>query len=152
MRKRPSQTRRLPNGSLAGQTRSQQQSDLHDAADGDDEELETGLTLLGVVALEDPLRPAAPGAVHAARRAGIGVRMLTGDHRATALAIAQKLGIENNDVFSRATPAGKLEMVDSLQDAGEVVAVTGDGVNDSPRASPRRRRCRNGSSGRGGCP
>jgi P-type E1-E2 ATPase len=78
--------------------------------------------------------------------------MLTGDHRATALAIAQKLGIENNDVFSRATPAGKLEMVDSLQDAGEVVAVTGDGVNDSPRASPRGRRRRNGSSGRGGCP
>ena len=98
----------------------------------DDEDVEAGLTLLGVVALEDPLRPAAREAVRAARRAGIGVRMLTGDHRSTALAIAEELGIEESDVFSRVTPAGKLEMVDSLQEAGEVIAVTGDGVNDSP--------------------
>jgi Ca2+-transporting ATPase len=65
-------------------------------------------------------------------RAGITTLMLTGDQRKTALAIGQALGIPENQVFSRVTPVAKLEVVQNLQNAGNIVAMTGDGVNDGP--------------------
>ena len=85
-----------------------------------------------MIALHDPLRATAAHSIAAARRAGIGVRMVTGDHPATARTIARALGLDESAVLARATPADKLALVESLQDAGEVVAVTGDGVNDTP--------------------
>jgi calcium-translocating P-type ATPase len=97
-----------------------------------DEAIETGLELLGIVAFHDPLRPSALAAVDEARGAGISVRMLTGDHPATAHTIGRSLGLGDEAIIARATPAAKLELVRSLQSVGEVVAVTGDGVNDSP--------------------
>jgi calcium-translocating P-type ATPase len=117
------------------------------------------LNFVGLVGLTDPLRPEVPEAVSKCIHAGIGVRMLTGDHPATALAIARKLGFaetladvvtgselaacasneETFDrrvvaarVFARIEPAQKLAIVRALQGAGEIVAVTGDGVNDGP--------------------
>ena len=97
-----------------------------------DETLEEGLEPVGIIALHDPLRPTAARAVAAARTAGIDVRMLTGDHPATARTIGRALGLDERAVIARATPAEKLELVTALQDEGEVVAVTGDGVNDAP--------------------
>lgn len=118
-----------------------------------------GLTLLGVAALLDPLRPEARPAVARCREAGIGVRMITGDHPATARTIALELGIDcapeqvvtggelrelaetpallgerirQGRVFARIEPAQKLDIVRALAASGEVVAVTGDGVNDAP--------------------
>ena len=96
------------------------------------EALEHDLALIGVVALHDPLRPTAAPAVDAARRAGVRVRMLTGDHPATARTIGHALGLADAEIVARATPADKLELVEELQLTGEVVAVTGDGVNDAP--------------------
>ena len=118
---------------------------------------ERGLTWLGVVGMFDPPRDGAAEAIATAQRAGIRVIMVTGDHPHTAASIAVKLGIASkgdsvvsgNDVdgfsdmelgqalseysvFARVTPAHKLRMVRVLQDAGEVVAMTGDGVNDAP--------------------
>ena len=117
------------------------------------------LSLRGFVGLVDPLRPEAEEAVRRCAAAGIGVRMVTGDHPATALAIASKLGLAeradevvtgaalaacledalafrehvmNARVFARIEPAQKLAIVRALQEAGEIVAVTGDGVNDGP--------------------
>jgi Ca2+-transporting ATPase len=87
---------------------------------------------LGFVALADPLRPEVPEAVAQCRRAGIRVVMITGDHRGTALAIARQAGIEPQDVHARVQPEEKLRLVQSLKAAGEVVAMTGDGVNDAP--------------------
>jgi Ca2+-transporting ATPase len=58
--------------------------------------------------------------------------MLTGDHPGTAAAIATELGLEASEVYARCTPADKLELVDELVRAGEIVVVTGDGVNDTP--------------------
>jgi P-type Ca2+ transporter type 2C len=120
-------------------------------------ELLKGLTLLGLVAIMDPLRPDAQGAVAACRTAGVRVAMVTGDHPATALAIARELGMaESRDqvvtgpqlaqadpagqeqlasrarVFARVEPRQKLEIVQALQRAGHYVAVTGDGANDAP--------------------
>ena len=100
--------------------------------DPSEEEAEHDLRLLGVIALHDPLRPSAEPAVAAARRAGITVRMLTGDHPATARTIGHALGLADAEIVARATPADKLELVEALQAAGEVVVVTGDGVNDAP--------------------
>jgi Ca2+-transporting ATPase len=97
-----------------------------------DERVEEDLTLVGIVALHDPLRPTAVAAVAAAREAGIGVRMLTGDHPATARTIGRQLGLDDDAVVARATPAEKLALVSELQGQREVVAVTGDGVNDAP--------------------
>jgi Ca2+-transporting ATPase len=97
-----------------------------------DESVEDALEPLGIVALHDPLRPSARASVAAARAAGIGVRMLTGDHPATARTIAEQLGLDADAVVARATPADKLALVRELQQNGEVVAVTGDGVNDAP--------------------
>ncbi len=117
-----------------------------------------GLELLGLVGLIDPLRPEAPAAVRRCRAAGIEVRMVTGDHPNTALAIARELGIEagpgrvvtgpdlaaqrdgqdldrliaGGRVFARVEPVQKLTIVQALQRAGHIVAVTGDGVNDAP--------------------
>ncbi|MFF8799418.1 MULTISPECIES: cation-translocating P-type ATPase [unclassified Methylobacterium] len=116
------------------------------------------LTLLGLVGFIDPLRPEAKEAVAACRRAGVAVKMVTGDHAATALAIARDLGIAGEEgravtgghlraaagdpaaqarlaeaaVFARVEPAQKVEIVELLQAAGHVVAMTGDGVNDAP--------------------
>ncbi len=113
-------------------------------------------TLLGLVAFEDPLRPSVPGAVAQAHAAGIAVVMITGDHPATALAIASQAGIATQAgvltgrqlqamdddalaqavrdvrVFARVAPEDKLRLVRALDRNGEVVAMTGDGVNDAP--------------------
>jgi Ca2+-transporting ATPase len=99
------------------------------------EHAEERLTPLGIVALEDPVRPAVPGAVETARRAGIDVVMVTGDHPGTAAAIAKQVGIppdREGAVHARVEPEDKLRLVERLQERGNTVAVTGDGVNDSP--------------------
>lgn len=116
---------------------------------------ETGLTFIGLVGLEDPPRPEAAEAVANLKAAGIRVLMLTGDHPTTAAAIADRVGIDGgpairgrdldglteadltkaaneHSVFARITPEHKLRIVRALQAEGEVVAVTGDGVNDAP--------------------
>ena len=127
--------------------------------DGDvlEAELEQELVWCGVVGIIDPPRPEARDAVAAARRAGIRVIMITGDHPRTALRIATDLGIVPDDaraatgleldtldddgwrevvrttsVFARVSPEHKLRIVDALQADGLVVAMTGDGVNDAP--------------------
>jgi Ca2+-transporting ATPase len=98
----------------------------------DEEEPDAGLTLLGLVGLRDPLRPAAAESIAAARAAGIDVAMLTGDHPLTAAAIASQLELDEGAVFARVTPADKLRLVADFQRRGAVVAVTGDGINDTP--------------------
>jgi Ca2+-transporting ATPase len=123
-------------------------------ASGDLLELMQDLTLLALVGIVDPPRPAAKAAIATAHEAGIQVRMITGDHAITAEAIAQELGIpgraisgaqfaELNDdqayeqideigVIARVTPEQKVRLVDILKRKGHVVAMTGDGVNDAP--------------------
>ncbi|UOV05514.1 HAD-IC family P-type ATPase [Pseudoxanthomonas mexicana] len=109
-----------------------------------------GYAFLGLLAFEDPLRAGVADAVAAARRHGIRVIMLTGDHPATAVAIATELGLGEGlpsvregdavvaddaplpDVVARCLPAQKLVLVQRLQGRGERVAVTGDGINDVP--------------------
>jgi Ca2+-transporting ATPase len=91
-----------------------------------------GLVPLGVVVFEDPLREHVPASVREARSAGIAVLMVTGDHPATAEAVGRALGLAPGAVRARVEPAEKLAVVEELQAAGEVVAVTGDGVNDAP--------------------
>ncbi|HEU5363241.1 MAG TPA: cation-transporting P-type ATPase [Gaiellaceae bacterium] len=100
--------------------------------DLDDDELERDLRLVGLVGLHDPLRETARAAVAQARDAGLRVEMITGDHPVTARAIGRALGLPADGVHARVTPAEKLRLVEGLQSAGEVVAVTGDGVNDAP--------------------
>ncbi|KPL67330.1 ATPase [Erythrobacter sp. SG61-1L] len=110
---------------------------------------------LGLAGLADPLRASVPGAVRQCREAGIRVVMITGDYPSTASAIAQQAGIETGDVlsgeelaamsdaelaarigkvnvFARIMPEQKLRLVDALKARGEIVAMTGDGVNDAP--------------------
>jgi Ca2+-transporting ATPase len=82
--------------------------------------------------LHDPLRETAAESIAAAQAAGIHVRMLTGDHPATSRTIGHALGLADEDIVARATPADKIALVEALQAAGGVVAVTGDGVNDAP--------------------
>jgi Ca2+-transporting ATPase len=117
-------------------------------------ELERDLVLDGLIAIEDPPRPGVKETIERAHRAGIRIIMVTGDHPKTAAAIAGEVGIpdasvlEGKDldaladtnlrasldevsVFARATPQHKYRIVKILQEKGEVVAVTGDGVNDS---------------------
>ncbi len=106
-------------------------------------------TFLGLVGMDDPPRPGALEAIEEAHRAGVRVVMLTGDQLATARAIAKELRIavdrEPNvvklptdaqlrdvDAFARVSPEDKLTIVAKLREAGEIVAVTGDGVNDAP--------------------
>ncbi len=101
---------------------------------------EQGLTLVGLLGLADPPRPEAIAAVAAARRAGIKTVMITGDHPRTAHAIARELGILEEGpapdgeprVHARATPEQKLEIIRRWRARGDVVAMTGDGVNDAP--------------------
>jgi Ca2+-transporting ATPase len=101
-------------------------------------EEEDGLELLGLIAIADPPRREAVEAVASARKAGVLTVMITGDHPATAKAIAGELGMLRSDVppdetvHARATPAEKLEIVRKWKERGHVVAMTGDGVNDAP--------------------
>jgi len=122
-----------------------------------DEELESGYTFIGLVGMIDPPRPGVAEAIRRARLAGIRTVMLTGDQLNTGRAIARELGLSpaepralhareligadqnrlaelarTTDVFARVSPEDKLRIVEALQQAGEVVAVTGDGVNDAP--------------------
>ncbi|MFN0155962.1 MAG: cation-translocating P-type ATPase [Gaiella sp.] len=90
------------------------------------------LRLAGLVALHDPLRATAPGAVAEAKRAGVEVVMITGDHPRTAHTIGRAVGLRSDEVHARVSPAEKLEIVRRYQQDGGVVVVTGDGVNDAP--------------------
>jgi Ca2+-transporting ATPase len=122
----------------------------------------TGYTWLGLVAMEDPLREGVAEAIAVARRAGIKVKMITGDYRITAARIATMVGLTDGEgavphgriidgdelatlsdaalaervedilVFARIRPRDKLRIVRALQDRGEVTAMIGDGVNDAP--------------------
>jgi P-type Ca2+ transporter type 2C len=116
--------------------------------------LMSDLTLLALVGIVDPPRPAAKAAIATAHAAGIQVRMITGDHAITAEAIARELGIEGRaisgaefeelsdddadreideiGVIARVTPEQKVRLVDMLKRKGHVVGMTGDGVNDAP--------------------
>lgn len=104
-------------------------------SEGEDEE---NLELLGLVAIADTPRREAVDAIAAAHRAGIRVVMITGDHPRTARSIAREVGLlrEGDDpdtvVHARATAADKSAIVEALQKRGEIVAMTGDGVNDAP--------------------
>jgi len=122
----------------------------------DFEDVEGELTFLGLFGLIDPPREEAIAAVAECQSAGIAVKMITGDHAGTAVAIAQELGLEHPDailtgldidalddetlrervgdtaVFARTSPGHKLRLVKALQANGAVVAMTGDGVNDAP--------------------
>jgi Ca2+-transporting ATPase len=126
-------------------------------ATGDEsaERLESELTFLGLVGMMDPPRPEVRAAVITARAAGVKTLMITGDHAATAQAIARELDIPSHKVitgsqmatmndedlaralqdvfiFARVNPEHKLRIVKALQQNGEIVAMTGDGVNDAP--------------------
>ncbi len=87
---------------------------------------------LGLIGLHDPPRPGVREAIAALRRAGIRTYMLTGDQERTAQAIAADLGIDEAAVYSRVTPEAKVSVVRELQARGQIVAMTGDGVNDGP--------------------
>lgn len=95
-------------------------------------EFDGGLRLLGLQAMVDPPRPGVEDAIAACHTAGVGVQMVTGDHPRTAAAIGAAIGIAPDDVHARVAPEDKLRLVQALQARGEVVAVTGDGVNDAP--------------------
>ncbi|HYL39030.1 MAG TPA: cation-translocating P-type ATPase [Bryobacteraceae bacterium] len=120
-----------------------------------DDALESDLIFLGFLAMTDPPRPEAKAAVELCKRASIRPVMITGDHALTAQYIAAELGIGNGGpaltsaelrrlpstgvdqvldtaVIARASPEDKLVLIEALQGAGEVVAMTGDGVNDAP--------------------
>jgi Ca2+-transporting ATPase len=91
-----------------------------------------GLTFLGFVGLEDPVRTGAREAIACCAAAGIRTIMLTGDQRSTAEAVGRQLGLTPESIRSRVSPQDKLDLVAALQAKGEVVAMTGDGVNDAP--------------------
>ena len=88
------------------------------------------LTYMGMVAFVDPVREDVVNAIYECKKAGIGITMITGDYKLTAEAIAKRLEIE--DVYARVTPMDKLNIVEKLKGEGEIIAVTGDGVNDTP--------------------
>ncbi len=114
-----------------------------------------GLTFLGLIGLEDPAREDVPQAIDDCKRAGIRVVMVTGDHAVTARSIGRAVGLGdgghviegrhvselvgahdqelfNIGIFARVSPAEKLDLVRAYQAAGDIVAMTGDGVNDAP--------------------
>lgn len=121
-------------------------------------DLKSELVFLGLQGMIDPPRPEAIAAVHACQSAGIQVKMITGDHIKTATAIARRMGfrkdkkviaytgaelaqmnpsemanaVQEGVVFARVAPEQKLRLVEALQSRGEIVAMTGDGVNDAP--------------------
>jgi Ca2+-transporting ATPase len=97
-----------------------------------DHGLPAGLVFLGLVGLADPIRPGVEEALGRCAQAGIRTIMLTGDQRATAQAVGRQLGLPPEAIRSRVTPEGKMKLVEQLQSGGEVVAMTGDGVNDAP--------------------
>jgi Ca2+-transporting ATPase len=99
---------------------------------GPEDEQLGDLTFLGFLALEDPIRPGVQEAIARCRQAGIRTIMLTGDQRATAEAVGRRLGLEAEAIRSRVSPEDKLGLIEALQAQGEVVAMTGDGVNDAP--------------------
>lgn len=132
-------------------------SEVFDNLSLDDKHISGNLVLLGFVGIIDPPRPHVKTSIHACHQAGISVKMITGDHPATAHAIAIQLGLVDSeakvirgdelarmtpdqiqavvsqcDVFARITPDQKLDIVRALQSRGEIVAMTGDGVNDAP--------------------
>lgn len=88
--------------------------------------------LVGLLGLVDPVRLSVPAVINECLRAGVRVVMITGDHPVTAQAIALQVGIAASDVYARVTPQQKLEIVEGFKATGEVVAMTGDGVNDAP--------------------
>jgi Ca2+-transporting ATPase len=90
------------------------------------------LVWVGLVGIADPLREGAAEVIARLRRAGVETAMITGDQRPTALAIGRQLGLERSNVYARVSPAQKLTVVQDLQRAGRVVAMTGDGINDGP--------------------
>lgn len=121
------------------------------------EKVENNLVFVGLLALQDPPRPEVKGAIEKCKKAGIETKMITGDHKSTAFAIAKTLGIAQTEnqvvtgheldqmsseeferkivsikVFARVTPQHKVLIVKTLQKLGNVVAMTGDGVNDAP--------------------
>jgi Ca2+-transporting ATPase len=121
----------------------------------DEDAVETDLTLLGIAGILDPPRPEVAAAISTTRRAGITPIMITGDAPQTALAVARQVGLtapyavtgseleamtatelaqalDNQAVFARTAPEHKLRIVNLLQTQGEIVAMTGDGVNDAP--------------------
>jgi P-type Ca2+ transporter type 2C len=91
-----------------------------------------GLTFLGFIALEDPLRPGVREAIARCRDAGIATIMLTGDQRVTAEAVGRRLGLPADAVRSRVSPEEKFALIERLQREGHIVAMTGDGINDAP--------------------
>jgi len=118
---------------------------------------EAGLRLYGLLGFQDPVRPEVPAAVAQCQRAGIALKLITGDHALTAHAVADAAGVAHGDdsiitgddldkmqprqfaqavldhsIFARARPEQKFAIVDALVRHGEVVAMTGDGVNDAP--------------------
>lgn len=127
----------------------------HDGPDWPERQHDFAFTFVGLVGLLDPVRPDVAGAIRECHAAGIRVVMVTGDYPSTARAIATEVGIDGRhvatgrelasmsdaqlrermtgiDVFARITPEQKLRLVDAFRERGEVVAMTGDGVNDAP--------------------
>ena len=88
--------------------------------------------LVGTIAVADEVKETSAGAIAALRSLGVDVRMLTGDNRATAEAIARRVGLSSEQVIADVLPADKERHVRELQDAGSKVAMVGDGINDSP--------------------
>ncbi len=138
----------------------------------DDNEIESGLCFCGLIGIEDPPRKEAKKAVEQCKKAGITPVMITGDQVLTALAIAERVGIYNDNykymtgselstlsvkslaeiidgyrVFARVTPEDKVKIVRAFQLRGELIAMTGDGVNDAPALKAADIGCAMGKSG-----
>ena len=110
-----------PAAAIAEAARADGQTALFAAVDGQ---------TAGVLSVADPVKASAPAAIAALRKEGVRVIMLTGDNRATAEAVAKRLGID--EVHADILPDGKAEAIRHLQAAGHIVAMAGDGINDAP--------------------